>query len=192
MDVAPPRPILRLACLLHDIGKGRMPKGQEIPCVHDGHEKISAQVTDAVTKRLRLSNHQRKRIHYLVENHGLPLQANFHGPAIRRFLSRIDPRFLDDLFILSMASRKASGADRSEIRRLNDLWKRSKKILAAGAPLTVSQLAIKGDTVKQILGITEGVEIGHILTQLLDVVLEDPHKNNPQDLAMLLKKMEWS
>jgi hypothetical protein len=55
--------------------------------------------------------------------------------------------------------------------------------------LSVSQLAIKGDTVRRILGITEGVEVGRILGQLLDVVLENPEKNNPRDLAALVKKI---
>lgn len=192
VDAAPRRPILRLACLFHDIGKARVRKRLKAGYVFDGHEEISAQMADAVAKRLRLSNHQRKYIHQLVKNHGLPLQKMFHGPALRHFLSCIDTQFLDDLFILSIANRRASGADQSEIRRLNHLRKRSKQILKAGTPLTVSQLAIKGDTVKKILGITEGVQIGRILTQLLEIVLKDPGKNNPQDLATLVKRIGQS
>lgn len=192
VDAAPRRPILRLACLLHDIGKARVRKRLRAGYVFHGHEKTSAQMADAVAERLRLSNHQRKYIHQLVENHGLPLQEMLHGPTMRRLLSRIDTRFVHDLFILCMANRKASGADQSEIRKLNHLWKRSKRVLMSGTPLAVSQLAIKGDMVKKILGITEGVQIGRILSQLLDAVLEDPEKNNPQDLAMLVKKIGQS
>jgi len=192
VDAAPRRPLLRLACLLHDVGKARVRKRLKTGYVFNGHERISAQMADGVAKRLRLSNHQRKYIHQLVENHGLPLQEMLHGPAVRRLLSRIDTRFVHDLFILCKANRKASGADQSEIRKLNHIWKRSKRVLRSGTPLTVSQLAIKGDTVKKILGITEGVQVGRILSQLLDAVLEDPEKNNPQHLAMLVKKIGQS
>lgn len=189
VDIAPRRPILRLACLLHDIGKPSGRKRLKTGYAFDDHEKTSAQMADTVTKRFKLSNHQRKYIHQLIENHGLPLEKMSDGPGLRRFLSRTDPPLVDDLFILSMANQKASGRDRSEIRRLNDLRKRSKQILAASTALTVSQLAIKGGTVKKILGTGEGVQIGRILNQLLDIVLDDPDKNNPQDLAMLVKRL---
>lgn len=189
VDRAPRRPILRLACLLHDIGKARVRKRLKSRYVFVGHEKISAQMADAVARRLKLSNHQRKYVCQLIENHGLPLQEISHEPALRRFLSRIDTPLLDDLFILSMANKKASSADRSEIRRLSHLRKRTKQILMARTPLTVSQLAIKGDRVKQIVGTANGVQVGRILSQLLDIVLEDPEKNNPHDLAILVKRI---
>lgn len=189
VDTAPRRPILRLACLLHDIGKARVRRRLKTGYVFDGHEKVSAQMAEAVAKRLRLSNHQRKYIGQLVENHGLPLQEKFDGPAMRRFLSRVDTDFLDDLFMLSIASRRASWASRSELHQLRRLRKWADQIITTGTPLTVSQLAIKGTTVKKILGITEGVQVGRILDQLLEVVLEDPDKNNPQDLAALVKRM---
>ena len=99
---------------------------------------------------------------------------------------------MDDLFILTLANRKASGADPSEIHGINQLRKRAKHLLAARAPLTISQLAIKGDTVKEILGINEGVQVGRVLTELLDIVLESPEKNNPRDLALLVKRIGHS
>jgi hypothetical protein len=101
----------------------------------------------------------------------------------------MDTQVLDDLFALSVADRRACGADQSEIRRLYNLKKRCKQILGAGTPLTVSQLAIKGDTVKELLGIAESAQIGRILYDLLDAVLEDPGKNNPQDLAVLVRRI---
>ncbi len=189
VESAPPRPILRLACLLHDIGKTQAQNRLKTGYVFEGHEKVSAQMTEIVAKRLRLSNQQMKYIRQLVENHRLPLQEDFDGRALRRFLSRIDTEFLDDLFTLSIANRRASRANRSEIRQLRRLRKRAKQILTRGTPLSVSQLAIKGTTVKRILGITEGVQVGQILDQLLEIVLEDPGKNNLQDLATLVKKI---
>ncbi len=189
VDAAPRRPLLRLACLLHDVGKARVRKRLKTGYVFNGHERISAQMADGVAKRLRLSNHQRKYLCQLIENHGQPFQEMAHTPALRRFLSQIDTPFLDDLFILSIANRKASGADPSQMRALDHLRNKANQLLAARTPLAVSQLAIKGDTVKRILGITEGVQVGRVLTQLLDIVLENPEKNNPHDLAILVKRI---
>jgi putative nucleotidyltransferase with HDIG domain len=192
VDAAPRRPILRLACLLHDIGKAKMKKRFEGGSVSEDHETLSAQISDRVTKRLRLSNHDRRYIHQLVEHHRLPFQQSLRKPNMRRFLSRIDTRFLDDLFILSMANLRASGAGPSAVQRLTQQWKLSKEILTAGTPLTISELAINGETVKKILGTSEGVQIGRILRQLLDIILEEPEKNNPHDLALLVKDIGQS
>jgi len=189
VDAAPRQSILRLACLLHEIGKPRRQKRLRAGPVLEGHEKVSAQMADVVAKRLRLSNHQRKYVCQLIENCGLPLQQIPDKPSLRRFLSRIDMRLSDDVFVLAIATRKASGADQSEIRRLNNLRRRCREFLKVGTPVTVSQLAIEGDEVKEILGIAEGVQVGRILGQLLDIVLEDPRKNNRKDLTKLVKRM---
>jgi tRNA nucleotidyltransferase (CCA-adding enzyme) len=189
VDAAPRRPMLRIACLLHDVGKPRTRRRTKAGYVFDGHERISAQLTEAVAIRLKLSNNQRKYISQLVENHGLTFQTIVRGPDLRRFLSRIDERWLDDFFTLSLADLKASGARQSKINRVYNLRKKCRNILKAGTPLTASQLAIKGDTVKEILGITEGVQVGRIMTQVLDMVLQDPRKNNPQDLARLVREI---
>ena len=149
-------------------------------------------MTDTIARRLRLSNQQRKYLYQLVENHSFPLQKDIRGSALRRLLSRIDTRFLDDLFMLSLANKRASGADQGEIRQLKRLGEKSRQILTQSPPLTVSDLAINGETVKGILGITEGVQVGKILSQLLDIVLEDPRKNNSRDLTALVKRLGQS
>jgi putative nucleotidyltransferase with HDIG domain len=189
VDMAPPRPLLRMACLLHDIGKARARRRLKNGTVFHGHEKIGTLMADAVTKRLRLSNYQRKYIHILVENHGRPLNERHRDSELRRFLSEINTHFLDDLFLLSIANRRASGASPSELHRLNHLRRRTKEILRTKPPLTLAQLAIKGGTVKKILGIKQGVKVGRILNELLDIVLDDPAKNNPKDLTALVKKI---
>ncbi len=189
IDAVPRRPILRLACLLHEIGKPRVRKRLRAGYSFDGYQKVSAQMADVVTNRLRLSNNQKEYIHQLIENHVPSIERMPDGPAIRRFLSGLDVRFLDDIFRLAIADQRASKAPPSNIRRLYYLRRRCHEILRAGTPLNVSQLAIGGDKVKKILGITESVGVGRILSQLLDIVLEDPEKNNPEDLTTLVKKI---
>jgi len=192
VDAAPPLPILRLACLLHDIGKAELRKHLQTGYESDAHQRVSVQMADVITRRLRLSNHQRRYIHELLKNHDLPLQTKLRGAEVRRFLSRVDPKVLDDLLILSKAHSKASGADAAEARRIDRLREKSKQMLSEDTPLTVSQLAINGETVKRILGIREGAQVGRILGQLMEIVLEEPAKNNPHDLARLVEEIGQS
>ena len=190
VDAAPRRPLLRLACLLHDLGRPKtLDSRGPRPSSLDGHEKISARMAGAVAKRLKLSNHQTRYVCHLIEHHGLPLDRRWSDPDLRRFLSRIDQDLLDDLFLLCRADRSASGTTLTDMRRLNRLRQRSRQIIASNTPLAISDLTINGETVKKILGTGEGVRIGRILNRLLDVVLEDPTKNTPQDLTRIVKKM---
>ena len=189
VDAAPRRPLLRLACLLHDIS---MPGTNHATKPHPGidrQEKASARMAETVARRLKLSNDQMRYISHLIEHHCVPLDRRWTAPDLRRFLSSIDRDLLDDLFALRLADRKASGANPSEMRRLRMLRQRSRQILASGAPLSISQLAITGETVKEIRGISEGAEIGRILDRLLDIVLADPTKNTPRDLAVIVERM---
>jgi len=188
-DAAPPFPLLRLAGLLHDVGMARIPESRRTGSGAEGHEEIGAAMADAVARRLKLSNRQRRYICQLIRSHELPFHRVSGGSGLRRLLSRIDRSLVDDLFALSIADAKASGLSPSGIRRLRYIRERSKKILESNTPLTLSQLAVRGDGVKEILGIEEGVEVGRILHRLLDFVLEDPDKNNPEDLSSLVKRI---
>jgi tRNA nucleotidyltransferase (CCA-adding enzyme) len=188
-DAAPRRPLLRLACLLHDLGRPKALDSRRPGPSLGGHEKISARMAATVAKRLKLSNHQTRYVCHLIEHHGVALDRRWSAPDLRRFLSRIDRNLLDDLFLLCRADRSASGATLAEMRRLGRLRQRSRQIIASNTPLAISELAISGETVKKILGAREGVRIGRILNRLLDVVLEDPTKNTPQDLALIVRKM---
>ncbi len=51
------KPILKLAMLLHDIGKPRTRSMDAAGAVHFfGHEKIGAEMAEAITGRLKFSN----------------------------------------------------------------------------------------------------------------------------------------
>jgi tRNA nucleotidyltransferase/poly(A) polymerase len=192
VDAAPRHPPLRLACLLHEISVPGTNHTKEPHPGIDRPEIASARIAETVARRLRLSHDQMGYISHLIEHHRIPLDRRWTARDLRRFLSSIDRDLLDDLFALRLADSKASGASPSEMRRLRMLRQRSRQILRSGAPLSISQLAITGKTIQEILGIGEGAEIGRILDRLLDIVLADPTKNTPRDLARIVERMNRS
>src|SRR5207249_3406145 len=97
VDAAPPeRPVVRLAALLHDIGK---------PATIDdgpfrGHETVGAEEAEALLERLRLPRAVSTRVVELVRQHMFTYDPSWGDARIRRFIQRVGRDGLDDLFCL--------------------------------------------------------------------------------------------
>ena len=87
--------------------------------------------------------------------------------AVRRWLSAVGP-YADDLLALLPAP---SSVLRAAVERIR----------AAGEPLTLKDLAVKGDDLIA-AGVRAGPEVGEVLTRLLEEVLEDPARNTREYL----------
>jgi len=87
--------------------------------------------------------------------------------ATRRWLSQVGA-YADDLLTLLPAPRSVLRATVERIR-------------AAGEPLTLKDLAVKGDDLIA-AGVRSGPDVGETLQRLLDEVLEDPSRNTRQYL----------
>ena len=87
--------------------------------------------------------------------------------ATRRWLSRVGA-YADDLLALLPAPRSALRATVERIR-------------AASEPLTLKDLAVKGDDLIA-AGVRPGPDVGEALARLLDEVLEDPSRNTREYL----------
>ncbi len=99
-------PTLAWGALLHDVGKP--PTYREAPdrIRFDGHDRIGAQMSEGIGKRLRFSNDQIERICWLVRTHLLFKDVPNMRPArLRRFLS--EPGF-DEALALHHADCLAS------------------------------------------------------------------------------------
>ena len=89
---------------------------------------------------------------------------------VRRWLAKIGAAEEDLIAILRAEGRGSTLAAAVEAVR------------ASGAPLELGQLAIDGNILRE-MGLAEGPLVGRILRILLDEVLEDPARNEPDDLA---------
>jgi tRNA nucleotidyltransferase (CCA-adding enzyme) len=180
LDAAPVAPVLRVAALMHDIGKPRSrafsDKTQDYTFYE--HERIGAEMVEPLLSRLRFSNEERQRIVALVRHHLICYDESWSDAAVRRWLRRVTPELVPDLYLLNEADVRAKGRDaNADLTALTQLKQHVERVLAAGTAFSIRDLAIDGRVLMQELALKPGPDLGRILKALLDEVVEEPSKN---------------
>jgi len=171
-------PFIRLAALLHDLGK--LPTRREQA---DGestfynHEVIGARITRRVMKRLKYSNDEITHVSNLVSNHMFHYTDAWTDGAVRRFMRKVGMENLEDLIALRMADRLGNGMRGGMPQPIRELRKRIDRIIEEQNAITVRDLDINGHVIMEEFGIKPGPIIGAILSQLLELVLDSPEMN---------------
>ncbi len=108
VDAAPAdRPVVRLAALVHDIGKpATFADGRFI-----GHETVGAELAGELLLRLRFPRSTIDRVAHLVRQHMFAYESSWGDAAVRRFIAKIGRPALDELFELRRADNVGSGLD---------------------------------------------------------------------------------
>jgi tRNA nucleotidyltransferase (CCA-adding enzyme) len=175
-DVPKHRTALRLAALLHDVGKAADPQD---------HASAGAALAHRLMKRLKFSNAEIDRAVHLVAQHADFPAPDAPAPELRRWLRRIGRAYVNDLFRLRIADLRARAADDPRLEETNRLWKRVRGELAGAAPLEIGDLAIGGAELRA-LGIPPGPLYGEILRDLLERVVDDPSLNDRETLMGMI------
>jgi tRNA nucleotidyltransferase/poly(A) polymerase len=180
---------LRLAALLHDLGKAStLRDGHFI-----GHETVGADLADAVLRRLRLPRARANRIVAAIRHHMYAYDGEWTDAAVRRFIRRLDGVDRDLLFGLRRADNRASGVGEHGEANQRELEARIADQLEREPGLLVHRrLAIDGDDLQRELGIAPGPEIGAILDRLTELVIEDPARNEAPTLIELARALTGS
>jgi len=191
--------VIRLAGLLHDIGK---PIVKQTIIGSDGkvhvtfykHEIISAKLATTFLKRLKYDNSIIKKVVALVRLHMYHYTREWTDPALRRFIKKagIDKYYMDPdkitsfpLFRLRAAERLGSGKKIAITNRQKDFEERVIKIYKASNGLNIQDLDIDGNVIIETFKLKQGVQIGQILNHLLNHILNKPTLNNRLDLLKL-------
>jgi tRNA nucleotidyltransferase (CCA-adding enzyme) len=185
LDSAPQAPTLRVAALLHDVGKPRSRAFSDKTNDYTfyEHERIGAEMAEPLLSRLRFSNEERQHIVALVRHHLICYDASWSDAAVRRWIRRVTPELVPDLYLLNEADVRGKGRDCSlDLEALAALKLHVERVLAAGAAFSTKDLAIDGRVLMQELGIKPGPDLGRILKTLLDEVVDDPTKNRREVL----------
>ncbi|MDA3940261.1 MAG: CCA tRNA nucleotidyltransferase, partial [Spirochaetia bacterium] len=98
--------ILRLSCLLHDIGKpvSLALDSDGFPTFYN-HENISRELTIKIMQNLRFPGNDIKRSAHLISNHMFNYTEEWSDAAVRRFISKVGIESIDDLFRLRIADQ---------------------------------------------------------------------------------------
>jgi poly(A) polymerase/tRNA nucleotidyltransferase (CCA-adding enzyme) len=186
-DAAAPENLpVRLAALLHDIGKpGTMRREVDGDLSFHGHERLSAELSGALLERLRFPNQLIHKVRHLILHHMFNYTGEWSDAAVRRFVARVGEEHLPDLLALRRADQVGTCGDTAPSPALAAFSRRLEGVLAAGRALTLRDLAVDGRDVMKALGLPPGPQIGVLLGQLLESVLEDPKLNTKEDLLMI-------
>jgi len=185
VDAAPAgRPVVRLAALVHDIGK---------PATIDdgpfrGHESVGADLAAALLERLHLPRAASDRVVELVRQHMFTYDPSWGDAGVRRFIQRVGQANLEDLFALREADNVGSGVE-ADAHGLGELRARVREQLAAKAVLDLRHLAVDGDALMAELGLPPGPTLGRILDALLERVVGDPSLNDRATLLLIAESM---
>ncbi len=180
-----PQPIVRLACLLHDIGKPATRQVQANGVVtFYNHELVGTQMAYKIGQRLRLSKKQLTKLTTLVRHHQFTVSEKQTDKALRRFIRLVGKNNLQDILDLRIADRIGSGAKPSSWRfelfkkRLEEVQKQ---------PFTVHDLAVDGNDIMQLFKISPGPAVGQILSELFQKVESGELQNNRDVLLTYLQ-----
>ena len=181
-------PLVRLAALLHDIGKV-----DTVKTAPDGnvtfynHDVVGGKLVLKIAKRFNLSKKQTDKLYRLVRWHLFTVDENQTDSAIRRFIKNVGKENIKDIMALRIGDRLGGGTQKAISWRMEKFEERIKQILKK--PFSISDLKVNGNDVMKTLNIKPGPKIGEILNKLFEEVLEDSSKNKKELLLEKIKQL---
>lgn len=180
---------VRLAALLHDIGKPSSIDWDElgIPTFY-GHELKSVSISRDIIQRFKFPKAFEKHVLMLIENHMFHYQSEWTDSAVRRFIAKVGLENIKDLFILRKADSFGMKGSSIYPSNLIEFEKRIESILEADNAFSIRDLNINGNILQKEGKIPRGRDLGTVLEYLLETVLEDPALNNKDKLLEISMK----
>lgn len=180
---------LRLAVLLHDIGKPYVYTQDENGTGHfKGHAALSAELADRILRRLKFGRRLREDVCLLVRHHDdrIPCDA----ASVKRLIRSMGKENALRLVQVERADRAAQNpvmvAERS--RAVEKIGRMIHELTRPDAAcITIADLAVSGEDLLA-EGIPQGVRIGKALAMLLEEVTEERLPNEREALLRFLRE----
>ncbi len=177
---------VRIASLLHDVGKPKSKRGEGPDCTFYGHQVVGERIVLQISDRLRFPKDMAERIALLVREHMFVYDPETVTDAgARRLVRRVGKENLEALFQLREADRIGSGVPKAQPYRLRHLKFRIEKV--SQDPVSAKMLKVNGEDVIRETGGQPGPKIGHILSIILEEVLDDPALNDRELLIARIR-----
>ena len=180
---------VRMASLLHDVGKPRSKRGEGLNSTFYNHEIIGAKMTEKILDRLRFPKKDIIKITNLVRYHLFYYNVDEVGEAsVRRLIKNVGLESVEELLQLRMADRIGSGCPKAEPYKLRHLKYMIEKV--SKDPISVKMLKTNGQEVMDTLKIKPSPKVGMILNILLEDVLREPKNNAKAYLKKRIKALD--
>lgn len=173
---------VRLAALLHDIGKPetRRRSEEKREWTFYGHEVVGARIAKQILDNLHFSRQTTDTVVKLVRWHMFFSDTEkITLSAVRRMVANVGKDLVWDLMDVRTCDRIGTGRPKENPYRLRKY--RAMIEEAMRAPVSVGQLQINGKDLVA-LGLKPGPKFGNILNALLEEVLDEPEKNTKEYL----------
>lgn len=179
----PPERIIRLAALFHDVAKP-VCRTVDAKGIHHfyGHPEQGAVLTKKIMRRLKFDNAAIDMTARLVAGHDVNPAPNER--SVRRAIRRVGLSCYPAVFDLKYADicGQSDYRRQEKFKALEVYRNLYRNIMERGDCLTLKELAVNGKDLME-LGIPAGRQLGTILAQLLELVVEDPKKNTKEYLT---------
>ena len=188
MEAIAPCDYMKIAALLHDIGKPETFFLDEEGIGHMfGHPAVGEAKARGILNRLKADNELTRKVCSLIKHHDLVFQQD--EKLLKRWLNRFGPELLLEILEIKKADNFATGNMSDELaQKFNDVRDMIEEIIANDACFSLKDLAINGrDLINE--GITEGRDIGRILEAALDAVIDEQVPNKKGELLEFARKM---
>ncbi len=171
---------VRLAALLHDTGKPSTLTYNRYGIMRfPNHETVGAKLSIEVLKRLKCSNQLISEVSLLISEHMAKDCQNWTDGEVKRFIRRVGKENLQPVFELQWCDQIASTGYKWE-ENYEILLPRIEKLI--NDPMSLAELAVTGQDLNSI-GIPKSKQMGVLLNQLLEMVIDYPTLNQ-KDLLL--------
>jgi tRNA nucleotidyltransferase (CCA-adding enzyme) len=196
---------LRWALLCHDVGKPAVRTLDEAGEGHFyGHEAVSARIAMDILTRLRAPNQLREKVQGLILLHGEHPTEDWSDAAYRRLLKRLMEAGVEtqEWELMRKADQYGKGwadHDQTPYGQSGAQWwvdtglewaRILARLEAARFPgMTTQELALDGRDLMALAGRPGGPWLGALQKHLLEAVLEEPSRNQAEELRRL--SLDW-
>ena len=152
-----------------------------------GHALVSEEIARNIMRRLKFDNDTIRTVSRLVCYHDYRMEAT--PKNVRRAMNRIGVELFPYYLAVRLADVKAQSPYRRREKLENIIAVRElyRKALLEDQCVTLRQLAVSGRDLMN-LGMKPGRELGAMLSELLEYVIDDPERNRKEILCGYVKE----
>lgn len=171
---------LKLAALLHDIGKKETKTTDSNGIDHFyGHSEKSVEIANRILRNLKYDNKTIDTVLALIKFHDRQVEPNLK--SVRRFINQIDSyELFKDWVELRWADISAQNSKyfKDKAKKLALIELQGESIVRMKQPIKVTDLNIDGNDLIKIG--YKGIDIGVELRRLLEMILDNPELNEKE------------